>query len=229
MNLSIPLFVKAIGLGFATAAPVGPIGLLCISQTLRHNFRAGIAVGLGAACADALYGFLAASWLGLIAHFLSQFKIILQLFGGSLLVYLGYRELMYVKIRQVTPTVSGHFFGSIFATSFLLTLTNPMTLLFFLGIFSFLDDTVPSYARAGLMIGGIFTGSMIWWTILTLLVSLTRTKIPLIWLTRIQRLSGILLICFGLFILGATGSTLLYRLNNRHRQQGINLLRTASL
>lgn len=219
MDSSLSLFLKFVLFGFAIAAPIGPIGFLCISYTLRHTMRAGLAVGLGAALADAVYGFIAASSVGFLAQALLNFKMVLQLFGGALLLYLGFHDLMGAsdKVPSVTNALPERFFLSITASAFFLTLMNPVTLLLFLGIFSSLGYVDPSYCSLVGMISGIFTGAIIWWITLTTLVRLVKTKISLLWLSRMHSFSALVLILFGLVSLGISATNLLQWISSRHK------------
>src|SRR4030067_3578543 len=82
-------FYKGLVIGFSIAAPVGPIGILCIKRTLSSGRIVGLASGMGAATADALYGCVAAFGLTFISNFLIREQFILRLIGGALLCFLG--------------------------------------------------------------------------------------------------------------------------------------------
>src|SRR5438128_451791 len=87
--MAMHFFVKGLILGFAIAAPVGPIGVLCIRRSLADGARAGLASGLGAATADALYGCIAGFGLAAVSTFLVQQRFWLGLLGGLFLCFLG--------------------------------------------------------------------------------------------------------------------------------------------
>src|SRR5258705_395000 len=128
-----PLFAKAVVIGFAIAAPVGPIGLLCIQRTLRGGGAMGLASGLGAATADGVYGALAGFGVGAIAQSLLAQAFWLGVAGGALLMALGAAAMR----RPSVAAAAGHA-GSraaAFASTFALTLANPMTILAFAGLF----------------------------------------------------------------------------------------------
>lgn len=73
--IELGLFAKSVLLGLAIAAPLGPIGALCINRTLERGFAAGVAGGLGTALADACYAALAAIGFAAFAGFLSGIDI----------------------------------------------------------------------------------------------------------------------------------------------------------
>jgi len=87
-------FLKGLVIGFSVAAPVGPIGILCINRTLSKGRLHGFVSGLGAATADALYGCIAAFGLTFITTFLLTQKSLLQLVGGLILSYLGVKTFL---------------------------------------------------------------------------------------------------------------------------------------
>ena len=86
-------FLKAWLIGISVAAPVGPIGMLCIRKTLEFGFMGAIAVGLAAALADSVYGLIAALSLTAILHFLLINIVIIKILDGIFLLYLAYIEL----------------------------------------------------------------------------------------------------------------------------------------
>src|SRR5467141_4067384 len=81
--------LRGVAIGFSIAAPVGPIGVLCIRRTLTRGRLCGFASGLGAATADAAYGCIAGFGLTGISNLLVSQQTWLRLMGGLFLCYLG--------------------------------------------------------------------------------------------------------------------------------------------
>jgi putative LysE/RhtB family amino acid efflux pump len=189
--------LKAWLIGIAVAAPVGPIGALCIRKTLEMGFVGAIAVGLGAALADSAYGLVAALGLSAISHFLLQNTIVIRVFGGLFLLYLAYKEIKSTS-GDATSSLSGNLYKLI-AGVFLLTLTNPMTILSFIGIFASIGSGAPTSLESLTMVIGIFLGSMTWWLILGSIIVKIKHKLSEVWVQRIRYLSALLLAGFGVF------------------------------
>jgi threonine/homoserine/homoserine lactone efflux protein len=194
------LFTKGLLLGFAIAAPVGPIGILCIRKTIQFGRLSGFFTGLGAAVADTFYGALAIFGLGVISEFLVSFQQILQLLGGLFLAYLG------IKIFRSKPSTAVHAVTHItlikdFLTTFILTLTNPMTILSFIVIFAGFGITHENTPQGILFILGVFIGSTVWWIILSEGVTFFRKKISPRTVLWINRIAGLLLLSFSLYFL----------------------------
>jgi threonine/homoserine/homoserine lactone efflux protein len=189
------LFIKGFIIGFSIAAPVGPIGILCIQRTLSGGNLQGLVSGLGAATADALYGFIAAFGLTFISNFLVDQSIWFRLIGGLFLCYLGVRAFL-KKPQEQTVSVANSTNLSAYGTTFFLTLTNPMTILFFVGIFAGLGIVSESihYASAGLMVIGVFAGSAAWWLLLSGATGLFRSKISE---GKLNKISGVVILAFG--------------------------------
>ncbi len=166
------LFIEGIILGFAIAAPVGPIGLLCIHRSLQEGHKAGLITGLGAATADSVYGCIAAFGLTAISSFLIGYQFWIQLIGGLFLVYLGINTLR-SKTHAQKSSASGNFLNT-----FLLTLTNPMTVLSFLGIFAGfgIGSQHAHLSSAAFLVFGVFLGSMLWWILLSSAITLLLKK-----------------------------------------------------
>ncbi|UCE19161.1 MAG: LysE family transporter, partial [Gemmatimonadota bacterium] len=126
--MEIPIFLKGLIIGFSIAAPVGPIGVLCIQRTINGGYRSGVYTGLGAATADALYGSVAAFGLTVISHFLVQHTFWFSLTGGIFLCYLGVRAFLSKSLKDPSILKKAKYFNA-YISSFFLTLTNPMTIL----------------------------------------------------------------------------------------------------
>ena len=192
------LFIKGFIIGFSIAAPVGPIGILCIQRTLAGGNVQGLVTGLGAATADALYGFIAAFGLTFISNFLVDQSLWFRIIGGLFLCYLGIRA-FFKKTREQTVSLADSTVLSAYGTTFFLTLTNPMTILFFAGVFAGLGIVSESihYASAGLMVIGVFTGSGAWWLFLSAATGIFRNKISESKLAIVNKISGIIIVAFG--------------------------------
>jgi len=202
VNMDFHLFIKGLIIGFSIAAPVGPIGILCIKQTLNHGRAAGLFSGLGAATADAVYGCVAGFGLTFISNILINQQTWFRLIGGLFLCYLGIKAFF---SRPVENTALIQKVGLLrnYGLTFFLTLTNPMTILAFAAIFASqgLSNQRMAYSAAGLLILGVFLGSALWWLLLSGSVGLLRGKIDVKILQWINRFSGILIAAFGLYAL----------------------------
>lgn len=192
------LFIKGFIIGFSIAAPVGPIGILCIQRTLSEGNIQGLVTGLGAATADAIYGFIAAFGLTFISNFLVEQSFWFRLIGGLFLCYLGIKAFR-SKPQNPTLSLGNRTIFSAYGTTFILTLTNPMTILFFAGVFAGLGLISESilYTSAGLMVIGVFLGSGSWWLILSGTTSILRNKINNHKLAWINKISGFVILAFG--------------------------------
>lgn len=196
----MPAFLfKGILIGFSIAAPVGPIGVLCIRRTLAAGRLHGLASGLGAATADAFYGCVAGFGLTFISSFLVDQQVWLRLGGGLFLCYLGVRTLLARPAETAAP-VGGNGLLSAYVSTFFLTLTNPVTILAFAAIFAGLGVTAAGgdYGAAGALVAGVFIGSATWWLALSGGVSLLRAQLTAARLRWVNRLSGLVIIGFGL-------------------------------
>lgn len=194
----IPL-LKGILLGLSIAAPVGPIGILCIRRTITLGRLHGFLSGLGAASADAFYGFIAGFGLTLITSFLLDQKVLLQAVGGLFLCYLGVRTFRSKPATDAAKASGNTLFRS-YASTLMLTITNPMTIMSFLGAFAGLGmgDSQTGIASAVALVIGVFVGSALWWLALSTVIGLLRDRIHVTAFRWINRISGVILIVFGL-------------------------------
>ena len=200
--MHIVFFLRGLIIGFSIAAPVGPIGVLCISRTLTEGRISGLISGLGAATADALYGSIAAFGLAFISNILINQQGWIRLIGGVFLCSLGIKIFLSSPAKQAAR-VKGPGLVSTYASTFFLTLTNPMTILSFAAIFAGLGvgSETANYLFAGTLVLGVFIGSAFWWLILSSGVSLIRKKIESHRLRWVNRMSGIIITIFGILAL----------------------------
>lgn len=200
--MNISFFIKGLVFGFSIAAPVGPIGILCIRRSLALGWRAGLLTGMGAATADAIYGFMAAFGLAGITGFLVGQQGWIQLLGGIFLCGLGVRIFSTPPDDASTPSPNTHGAAG-YLSALLLTLTNPMTILSFAAVFAGmgLGSIASGPSAATWLVIGVFSGSMAWWVILSSASSRFNRRIRSGTMGWINRLSGVVLTGFGLIAL----------------------------
>ena len=142
-----PFFLKGLLIGFSIAAPVGPIGLLCIQRTIANGRTSGLVTGLGAATADGLYGVVAAFGLTAISSFPVGQQFWFRLVGGIFLLYLGTKAFLSKPAGKAATSSQGSLFSAYGSTVFL-TITNPMTILSFAAVFAGLGLARLRFSRA---------------------------------------------------------------------------------
>jgi threonine/homoserine/homoserine lactone efflux protein len=194
--------LKGIVIGFAIAAPVGPIGVLCIRRTLARGRASGLLSGLGAATADAVYGAIAAFGLTFITAFLLNQQFWLKLGGGLFLCYLGLKTAAARPAAEPAAAARRGLLGA-YASTFALTLTNPATILSFVAIFAGagLAGSGHAYGAASTLVLGVFMGSAAWWLLLSGGVGLFRTRLQASHLRWVNRIAGFMIGGFGLLVL----------------------------
>jgi threonine/homoserine/homoserine lactone efflux protein len=180
------------------------MSVLCIQRTLRYGFRYGLVSGLGIATADALYGSIAGFGLTIIAAFLIQQQQWVRIIGGLFLLYLGLRTLFTQPAKQAAnskPVATG--FVRAYLSTFLLTLTNPTTILSFAAIFAGIGvvGDKGSGGNALLVVAGVFLGSALWWCVLTGGIHWLRGRFTPGWMLWINRTSGLIITIFGILSL----------------------------
>lgn len=196
------LFLRGLAFGFSIAAPVGPIGILCIQRTLTQGWLIGLLSGLGAATADAIYGALAASGMTLISDILVDQAFWFKLVGGLFLVYLGVTNWR-SRPAEKAATAEGQGRLEVYLSTVALTLTNPLTIASFAAAFAGLGlaSAAGSPIAAIALVAGVFVGSALWWFVLSSGVSLLRTKFNAQSLWWVNKVSGLVLIVFGIVAL----------------------------
>jgi threonine/homoserine/homoserine lactone efflux protein len=201
--MNMEYLYKGLILGFSVAAPVGPIGVICINRTLNKSFTAGFVSGLGAATADLLYGLIAGLGLTVISTFLINQKSWIQIIGLIFLTYIGFRTI-FRKERDIEfISLADKGLLKDYFTTLILTITNPITILFFIAVFAGLGltDGISGFYPVFLLVLGVFAGSCTWWLFLSGMTEYLKTRLSRNFLKRINLASGLIILIFSLMIL----------------------------
>jgi threonine/homoserine/homoserine lactone efflux protein len=188
------LFAKAMLTGFAIAAPLGPIGVLCMQRGLRHGAWVGFISGLGAASADACFGALGAVGFGVLVQGFANGARWFSLGGALFMAWLGLGMLRGGSVEggeseAHLPLVQAWF------SVLLLTLTNPMTILSFAAVYAALSDhPAASFSGPVTIAAGVFCGSALWWGLLAGCVGRLRHRLGERARHGVGRLAGCLLL-----------------------------------
>lgn len=192
------LFLKSFILGLSVSAPVGPIGLLCIQRTLSRGKTAGFMTGFGAVSANIIYASIAAFGFSIVSAFLMEQELYLKIFGSVFLFYLGIKTFT-KKPADTAAKLEGETLAAMYLSTFLLMITNPVTIFNFVAMFSGLgfDEDSSTAVSTFSLIGGVFFGASSWWLCLSFFVSIFKKQITP-HLLIVNRASGALIILLGL-------------------------------
>lgn len=197
--MNMELFVQGIKIGLSVAAPVGPICLLCIRKSLTENLAVGIALALGTATADVIYAILGALGVTTINAILTDYKTYIELIGVAVIFYLGITAL-----RHGVPTASNKecTTGTLIQTYFsmvLITLTSPMTIMLFAGIFAGLgsDFSLNNYVNLVPLSAGVFVSTGLWFAGLSFIVTTCKSWFNQKHLALVNTIAGVAIICFA--------------------------------
>ena len=198
MELDLPLPLRGLIIGFTIAAAVGPITLLVIRRTIAHGGLYGFASGLGVAAADATYAGVAAFGLTAITSVMVSGHVLLGIVGGSIIVIMGLRTM---ASRPTAPAADAERPGLVgaFASIYALTMTNPLTIILYGGVFAGIGLVVgSSFVDAGIVTLAAWLGSTAWWVILCSMLGWARGRVPTTALLWVNRISGAALVAFGI-------------------------------
>lgn len=195
------IYLSYVLLGISLAAPIGPVNAAQIEKGIKHGFLHAWLVGLGAMAADAIFMLLI--YFGL-AHFLDTpfAKTFLWLFGGFILIYTGAESFKKNNMLQFSANRSTESYAKSFSSGFLMTFSNPVSILFWLGIYgSILASAAQRYGAFDLLLysSGIFLGLLLWDVAMASISSLFQKFMHdgvLMW---ISRLAGLCLLAFGIY------------------------------
>lgn len=199
------IFFNGLFLGFLIAAPVGPIGVLCIQRTLTKGKLSGFVSGLGAATADGFYGTVAAFGLVAISGFLIEQQFLLRLIGGVFLLYIGVKSFRSAPPTTEIAETSKRNLLQDYVTTVFLTITNPMTIISFAALFAGVGFGFSNsgFLSAISLVSGVFLGSALWWLVLSVGVTWLRSRIKNFSFSLVNKISGVVIVLFALYILGS--------------------------
>lgn len=195
--------VKGIAVGIVIALPVGPVGVLCVRRTLFEGPTYGFVSGLGAATADTVFAIIAGFGVTIVRDFLLRYQDWFGAAGGLFLLYVGIKALVEANDAEPEP-LEGEAHLAAFVSTFALTITNPITILAFAGIFAKVGVSGQGdLLEMAILVGGVFLGSLLWWLVLSFGIAGLRRVLGSIRLKWINRISGAILTVSGLGLLGA--------------------------
>jgi threonine/homoserine/homoserine lactone efflux protein len=198
--------------GLVLAAPVGPVGVMCVQRSLTEGRLHGLLSGLGASFGDALFGAVAAFGVSTVEVWIADHQAILRMVGGTVMLVLAARTL-FGKRRSGQPDegnrkqLAGIHTGSLFqdfCSTFILAIANPVTLMAFAGVLAMFGSggAGESFAHATWLVIGVFLGSAVWWVALSLAAGHFRTVLNgggfNVW---VPRISAAVLLAFGIYAL----------------------------
>lgn len=200
--MELAYLAQGLIIGFVIAVPAGPLGLLCISRALSGGPAYGLYSGLGVATADAISSGIAILAMRLALDLLLSQQLWLHLIGGLFLCFLGCRTFLAESGDRVVESQSDGL-AEAYASTFFLTLTNPVTILSFIVIYSGwgVGHLGRSYASSALLASGVFFGSAFWWFILAGGLAALPGRFSRQWVRWVQRVSGAIIAGFGLLVL----------------------------
>jgi threonine/homoserine/homoserine lactone efflux protein len=209
----LDLFVKGIVVGVVVSAPLGPVGVLCIQRTLNKGRWYGFVTGLGAALSDIIYALITGYGMSFMDEFLTRNQLLLQIVGSVMLFVFGvytFRSNPVQSIRPVSTTPGSYLHN--FVTAFFVTLSNPLIIFLFIGLFARVSFVMPGSPLGFQLVGywAIIVGAVSWWLLLTYFVNKVRTQFNLRGIWVLNRIIGVLVMVMSLvgLVMAAIGKSL---------------------
>jgi len=189
--------LKGILIGLLFGLPAGAVGALTVQRTLQHGAKAGLLTGLGSSLSDCFYASVGAFGLTLVSDFLLRHQMAIYILGGGLVFLMGIR-LLRKKGGQETAETGGIGFGKMFFSSLVVGITNPAAILTFLFAFSWFGLSGGMAVFDGLLlVCGVFLGTYLWWSVLTLGAVFAMRRAKKINLHKMNQIFGMILCLLG--------------------------------
>ncbi|MHB8164896.1 MAG: LysE family translocator [Methanoregula sp.] len=196
------LFIQGMIIGLTLAVPVGPIALMCIQRAVADGRLHGIVSGIGVATADSFYAGVTFFGLTAISGLIIAHQISLRLAAGVVLILVGIRIILIIP-APLTVKTEHETYVKDYLSMVAIAIANPLTLIFFVAILPgfgvvFYENSLLSASE---FVGGVFFGSTLWWIILCGSIGSVRSRISAEKLRFINRISGVMIVCFGVGML----------------------------
>ena len=196
----LEIIIKGVLIGLCISVPLGPIGMLTIQRTLNRGKKYGIATGLGATTSDLIYTIITLFFLSFVLDFIELHRFVIQIVGSLVVSFFGYYIYKSNPATQPKPneTLKHTLFGD-FMTSFGLTFSNPLVLFVLIALFArfeFIGSNTTFFVTiCGIL--SILGGALLWWNMLTFLVSKFKNKLKMRELKIINQITGFVIILIG--------------------------------
>jgi threonine/homoserine/homoserine lactone efflux protein len=196
--VELSFFIQGIVIGLTLAVPIGPISLLCIQRTIADGRLHGVISGLGVSTADSFYAAITVLGLTVISSLIVAHQYLFRSFASVILILIGLRVFMLVPAGVSEKSEHETYFKD-YLSMVAIAIANPMTLIFFLVILPGFGVIIQesAFLPAAGFVAGVFFGSAIWWIILCGSIGSVRSRISVKNLGLINRISGVLISCFG--------------------------------
>jgi threonine/homoserine/homoserine lactone efflux protein len=200
MHSMLEIIIKGLLIGLCISVPLGPIGMLTIQRTLNRGQRHGIATGLGATTSDLIYTIITLFFLSFVLDFIEEHRFVIELVGSLVVAFFGWYIFKSNPATQPKPneTVKHSLLGD-FITSFMLTISNPLVLFVLIALFArfqFIGNKTTLFVSI-CGISSILGGALLWWNLLTVLVSKFKNKLNMRELKIINQVTGFIILLIG--------------------------------
>lgn len=207
----LDLLMKGLVTGVVVSAPLGPVGVLCIQRTLNKGRWYGFVTGLGAALSDICYALVTGYGMSFMDDFLTKNQVLLQMVGSVMLFFFGvytFRSNPVQSIRPVSSTPGSYLHN--FVTAFFVTLSNPLIIFLFIGLFARLSFVMPGSSLGFQLVGyaAILLGALVWWLSITYFVDKVRVRFNLRGIWVLNRIIGAIVMVLSV-------ASLVYTLSGR--------------
>ena len=185
---------SGVGIGFTVAAPIGPMGMLCIQRTLASGMATGLATGFGAATVHLAYSAFAALGLGSLAQpWVEANAAGFGIVSALTLLWFAIRTHRGSIALQETSEIDNVRLARAYLSAIALGFTNPLTVILFLAAL----HAFSTQAAAPPLVAGVFVGSAIWWTVLSAMVATARSRLTPRMLSLSSRFASLMLLGLG--------------------------------
>lgn len=205
----LDLLFKGVLIGILVSAPMGPVGVLCVQRTLNKGRWYGFVTGIGACASDFLYALITGLGMSFVMDFIgnAHYRYVLQITASIVLMAFGiysYRSNPMKNMHVSRKNQKGSLVHN-GVTAFLVTFSNPLIIMLFMGLFAQLAFIIPDHPLE-MCVGyaGIITGAMMWWYGLTWLVDKIRAVFDASGIIIINRVVGCLVIALSILVLVGT-------------------------
>lgn len=193
------IILKGIFIGICSSAPLGPIAIFVMQNTLGKGQKAGMSAAMGSTVVDTLFAAIAVFSLSLVQGVIDQHYQTIKIIGGIVVVVLGVGMAFYKHRPERANKVS----ATDFAKSLAMGLSNPgafAVMLALFAVFGFGSENVTLFEKI-LSVVSVCLGTLIYWNTFTWLLAKAKGKINVDKIIMINRIAGVAVALFGLYLI----------------------------
>lgn len=193
------IIIVGIIIGIIVVFPIGPLGIIALQRTINRGWKIGFFSGVGAAVSDLVYSSAAIFGISFVDGFIIRHKYLINQITGTLFLIVGINIFINASVNKDIEEEERKEIMHPALSNFLLGLSNPMTFLIFLSIFTKMKLENGELLHNVILVISIFTGSVLFWIITSKFVNNSKRNFKIETFYMINKVIGVIISLLGMY------------------------------